>query len=225
MGSDEKRCRADAGAESGAGGGGGAVSEALRAIRGRLAELPEGEGNHYWLRSESDDDRVAYISANKRLIVAAAEDCGLSPEMLAGIAWQEIGGAPRVVDDVAYEVRKVLPGTDHPDKTSMGPLAVQVRRAAEVLGYDPEDLAGAQRKAVVEAVREPRQNIFIAARYLAHLKAGSPYADVPSERMTRAQMRDLAARYNGGPYYEVEAAQAYGRAFAGNLDKAVRALR
>lgn len=219
--SEQKRSRPDSGEVD----DNGAVSAALQRIRTRLAGLPEGEGNHYWLRSESDDDRFAYISANKRLIVAAAQDCGLSPEMLAGIAWQEIGGAPRVVDDVAYEVRKVLPGTDDPDKTSMGPLAVQVRRAAEVLGYDPGNLAGAQRKAVVEAVREPRQNIFIAAAYLAHLKAGSPYADVPSERMTREQMQDLAARYNGGPFYEVDAAQAYGRAFAQHVDAAARALR
>ncbi|WP_052489024.1 hypothetical protein [Streptomyces sp. 150FB] len=231
MVSDEKRRRPGAGTdengadESGADTSAGAVSEALRRIRARLADLPEGEGNRYWLRSESDDERFAYISANKQLIVAAAEHCGLSPEMLAGIAWQEIGGAPRVVDDIAYEVRKVLPGSDDPDKTSMGPLAVQVRRAAEVLGYDPGNLAGEQRRAVVEAVREPRQNIFIAAAYLAHEKAATEYADVPPERMTRAQMRDLAARYNGGPYYRVEAAQAYARAFAGNVDRAVEALR
>lgn len=225
MGSDEKRRRPDAGTDgNGADESAGAVSEALRRIRARLADLPEGAGNHYWLRSESDDDRFAYISANKQLIVAAAEHCGLAPEMLAGIAWQEIGGAPRVADDVAYEVRKVLPGTDDPDKTSMGPLAVQVRRAAEVLGYDPGNLAGEQRRAVVEAVREPRQNIFVAAAYLAHEKAASEYADVPSERMTRAQMQDLAARYNGGPYYRVEAAQAYSRAFAENIDRAIRAL-
>lgn len=200
------------------------VSEALQRIRARLAELPEGQGNGYWLPSGSEDDRRAYIAANREIIRAAAQHCALPAELLAGIAWQEIGGNPRIVDDVAYEVRSVVPGLEDPDKTSMGPLAVQVRRAAEVLGYDPESLAGAQRDVVVEAVREPRQNIFIAAQYLAHVKTESDCADVPAERLTREQMQELATRYNGGPYYRVEMAQAYGREFAKNLDAAREAL-
>ncbi|MFD0120193.1 hypothetical protein [Streptomyces virginiae] len=59
----------------------------------------------------------------------------------------------------------------------------------------------------------------------AQLKAESGFADVPPEQMTRAQMQEIAARYNVGPYYESEAAQGYGRGFERKLDQAKEALR
>lgn len=200
------------------------ISEALYRIKTRLDGLPEGQGNNYWLPSDSDDGRRAYISGNKELIRAAAHDSGLPPEMVAGIAWQEVEGKPGWVDDVGHEGRKIIPGTDDPDMTSMGPLSIQVRRAAEVLGYDPHNLSDMQRGQVVEALRDPAQNVFIASEYLAQLKAESAFADVPPDQMTRAQMQELAARYNGGPYYESDAAQRYGRGFDRDVDDAKGAL-
>ncbi|MFP1625072.1 hypothetical protein ACLB9X_07660 [Streptomyces sp. 5K101] len=145
--------------------------------------------------------------------------------MVAGIAWQEVEGDPGVLDDLAYEGRKIIPGSEDPDRTSMGPMAIQVRRAAEVLGYDPQNLTDIQRSTVVDAIKDPGTNIFIASEYLAQLKAESSFADVPPDQMTRAQMQELAARYNGGPYYETDAAQGYGRGFDNKLDQAKEALR
>lgn len=107
----------------------------------------------------------------------------------------------------------------------MGPMAIQVRRAAEVLGYDPGNLTDTQRSVVVDSIKDPAKNIFIASEYLAQLKAESGFADIPPEQMTRAQMQELAARYNGGPYYEDPAAQAYGRGFDRKLDDATEALK
>jgi hypothetical protein len=145
--------------------------------------------------------------------------------MVAGIAWQEVEGDPGVLDDLAYEGRKVLPFSDDPDRTSMGPMSIQVRRAAEVLGYDPNHLTDMQRDVVVDSIKDPAKNIFISSEYLAQLKAESGFADVPPDQMTRAQMQELAARYNGGPYYEDPAAQAYGRGFDRKLDDAKEALQ
>lgn len=201
------------------------VSETLYRIQTRVNGLPEGEGNNYWLPSNDDEGRRSYISANKELIRAAAADSGLPPEMIAGIAWQEVEGDPGVLDDLAYEGRKVIPGSEDPDRTSMGPMAIQVRRAAEVLGYDPHNLTDIQRSTVVAAIKDPATNIFVASEYLAQLKAESGFADVPPDQMTRAQMQELAARYNGGPYYETDAAQGYGRGFDKRLDQAREALR
>ncbi|GAA1428383.1 hypothetical protein GCM10009601_41470 [Streptomyces thermospinosisporus] len=201
------------------------ITETLYRIKMRVDSLPEGHGNNYWLPSNSDEGRREFISANRELIKAAAHDAGLPPEMVAGIAWQEVMGDPGVADDLAYEGRKVLPFAKDPDETSMGPLSIQVRRAAEVLGYDPHHLTDAQRDQVVGAIKDPAQNIFVASEYLAQLKAESGFADVPPEQMTREQMQELAARYNGGPYYEDPNAQAYGRGFDRRLDDAKEALR
>ncbi|MFE5482541.1 hypothetical protein [Streptomyces sp. NPDC056527] len=201
------------------------ISEALMRISNRVDGLPEGQGNNYWLPSNDDEGRRSYISGNKELIRAAAADSGLPPEMVAGIAWQEVEGDPGVLDDLAYEGRKIIPGSEDPDRTSMGPMAIQVRRAAEVLGYDPNHLTDIQRDAVIDATKDPAKNIFIASEYLAQLKAESGFADVPPEKMTREQMQELAARYNGGPYYESDDAKAYGRGFDGKLDQAKEALR
>lgn len=201
------------------------VSETLMRIANRVDGLPGGQGNNYWLWSNSDEGRREYISGNKELIKAAAADSGLPPEMVAGIAWQEVEGDPGWLDDAAYEGRKIIPGSEDPDRTSLGPMAIQVRRAAEVLGYDPHNLTDMQRDVVLDAVKDPAKNTFIASEYLAQLKAESSFADVPPEKMTRAQMQELAARYNGGPYYGSDAAQAYGRGFDSRLDQAKEALK
>lgn len=87
----------------------------------------------------------------------------MTPEMVAGIAWQEVEGDPGWLDDAAFEGRKILPGQEDPDDTSMGPLSIQVRHAAEVLGYDPHHLTDMQRDVVVGAVKDPSKNIFIAS--------------------------------------------------------------
>lgn len=112
-----------------------------------------------------------------------------------------------------------------PDETSFGPIAIQVRRAAEVLGYDPANLTEGQRDTIEASLQDPGQNIFIATEYLAMLKQESTFADVPADRMTLEQRQELAARYNGGPYWEDTQAQAYGRAFGKNLDDAKDALK
>ena len=118
-----------------------------------------------------------------------------------------------------------MPFTEDPDLTSLGPVSVQVRRAAEALGYDPEHLNDQQQNAIIGALKDPAQNAYIASEYLAQLKAESSFADVPPEKMTREQMQELAARYNGGPFYRSEGAQRYGHQFNEHLDQAKEALR
>ncbi|MGS2587093.1 hypothetical protein [Streptomyces hebeiensis] len=214
------------------------ISPTLRDIRTRLAELPEARDS-YWDVPSSDADRREWISANREIIRAAAANAGLPADMVAGIAWQEIGGQPGISDDVVDTIREQfdvpfsplapenLPGRlgGSPDETSFGPIAIQVRRGAEVLGYDPENLTEQQRSAVEESLQDPGQNIFIASEYLAQLKAESEFADVPPEEMTPEQYQELAARYNGGPYWQGGDAQAYGAGFNNDLDDARDALR
>ncbi|MER7675877.1 hypothetical protein [Streptomyces sp. NPDC096934] len=214
------------------------VSPTLRDIRLQVANLP-GARDSYWTPPSNAQERADWIAANKDIIKAAARNSGLPPGMVAGIAWQEIGGQPGILDDITDTLREQadsplspiapesLPwrlGGD-PDNTSMGPIAIQVRRGAEVLGYDPDHLTDQQRGMVEDSLQDPAQNIFIASEYLAQLKAESEFADVPAEEMTPAQYQELAARYNGGPYWQTDDAQAYGRGFTNNLDEARNALR
>ncbi|MER7708124.1 hypothetical protein ABTX81_35200 [Kitasatospora sp. NPDC097605] len=215
------------------------VSAQLARINALCDGLPPGVNNSYWHTTTSDQDRQEWIKANSTIIAAAARQSGLPPDMLAGIAWQEVGGKGRVWDDLAGAGRYVadqpwfpvipenLPGRlgGAPDTTSYGPLSIQVRRAAEVLGYNPATLSDDQRHEVVRALQNPATNIFIASGYLAQLKAESPFADVPADRMTPAQYQELAARYNGGPYYAGGDAQAYGRGFMNDLDRAREAMK
>jgi hypothetical protein len=158
--------------------------------------------------------------------------------MIAGIAWQEVQGDPKWVDDVSDNYRQVqhevwpefqwvadqVGLTGEADQTSMGPIAIQIRRSAEVLGYDPENMTPAQRDEVEAATQNPSTNIYIASEYLAQLKAESSFADVPADQMTPEQYQELAARYNGGPGWQTDDAQAYGRGFGYNIDEARRAL-
>ncbi|MEU6662250.1 hypothetical protein [Streptomyces sp. NPDC046821] len=213
------------------------VSPTLRDIRLQVANLP-GARDNYWDPPSNDKERGEWITANRETISAAARNSGLPPDMVAGIAWKEVAGQPGIGDDVTDLIREQadsplspiapesLPGRlgGDPDNTSFGPIAIQVRRGAEVLGYDPDHLTDQQRATVEESLQDPGQNIFIASEYLAQLKAESDFADVPPEEMTTAQKQELAARYNGGPYWQSDKAQRYGGDFADNLDNARRAL-
>ena len=212
------------------------VSPALREVRERLTGLPEGDSS--WLKDRLGGPR-RWIARHRELIRAAADDNGLPADMVAAIAWQEVGGKPYVLDDITVTLRDAARSSWSPvdpenlpwrlagdrDRTSFGPMAVQTRRAAEVLGYDPADLTDAQREELTSALRDPAQAVFISAMYLRSLKAESRFADVRPEEMTPDQYRELAARYNGGPYWQVPAAQKYADEFAEHRQEAADALR
>ena len=184
-------------------------------------------------------DRAAWISSNRQLIEAAADRYGIPADLLAGIAWQEVSGKGRVFDDTAGTARHLasepwspiapsqlpdrLAGTE--DETSYGPLSIQTRRAAEVLGYDPQHLTQGQRDQVVASLNDPTQNLYIAAAYLRSLKEHSSAADVPPGQLTAVQYQEIAARYNGGPYWQSTDAQGYGRGFMNNLPDARSAMK
>jgi hypothetical protein len=214
------------------------VSPKLAEVRSRLDGLPPAMDQNQWLPSNDDEERRKWIEANREHIRDAAEYTGLPADMIAGIAWQEVQGDPKWVDDVSDNYRQVqhevwpefqwvadqVGLTGEADQTSMGPIAIQIRRSAEVLGYDPENMTPAQRDEVEAATQDPSTNIYIASEYLAQLKAETSFADVPADQMTPEQYEELAARYNGGPGWQTDDAQAYGRGFGYNIDDARRAL-
>jgi uncharacterized protein YukE len=212
------------------------VSPLLQDLRDNRKGMPDVDS--MWL-TDASGGKEEWIATNKDAIEEAARAYGLPPDMMAGIAWMEVGGKPYVADDLTEWARHAaesewspltpesLPGPlgGDRDNTSFGPMAVQVRRAAEVLGYDPANLTEDQRDELTASLKDPSQNMLISAKYMADLKAQSSFADVPADEMTPAQYRELAARYNGGPYWESGDAQGYAERFEQNREQVGRALR
>ncbi|QES52510.1 hypothetical protein DEJ50_18855 [Streptomyces venezuelae] len=216
------------------------VSPRLADIRTRVAGLPEA-ADTFWLPPSGDGEKAEWIARNREVLRAAAQHAGLPDELVAGIAWKEIAGSPGLVDngvdffrrsaDAPWGLSPVtarnLPGRlgGEVDETSFGPIAIQLRRGAEVLGYDPEHMTEQQQRVVQQALQDPKQNAFVAAGFLAQIKAETGLADVPADRLSPDQMQEIAARYNGGPYWESKKAQDYGDDFRDNLGKVREAMR
>ncbi|MER7467100.1 hypothetical protein [Streptomyces sp. NPDC097981] len=94
-----------------------------------------------------------------------------------------------------------------------------------MLGYDPEHLTEQQRSVVKSALRDPKTNAFIAAGFLAQIKEETGCANIPADRLTDARMQEIAARYNGGPYWQSDKAQNYGDDFQKNLGNVKKAMQ
>ncbi|MGP3686764.1 hypothetical protein ACTVZO_18985 [Streptomyces sp. IBSNAI002] len=217
------------------------VSPQLRDIRMKVAGLPDA-ADTYWVPNVTDGMRADWIAQNKAVLRAAAAHAGVPEDLLAGVAWQEVGGwQPGFADDLVGAAREqaeapwgLSPVAPHnlpdrlggrSDETSYGPIAIQLRRGAEVLGYDPEHLTEQQRGLVEQALQDPKENAFVAGAHLAQIKAETSFADVPADRLTEAQKREIAARYNGGPYWDLGKAQGYGDRFVDDLGRAKDAMR
>ncbi|GAA0652001.1 hypothetical protein GCM10009535_32860 [Streptomyces thermocarboxydovorans] len=82
------------------------LSPSLRDIRMRLADLPQAT-DAYWAVPRNAEERREWIAANKEIITAAAHRSGLPPDMVAGIAWQEVGGQWGWMDDGTDTLRQL----------------------------------------------------------------------------------------------------------------------
>lgn len=174
--------------------------------------------------ADEEEFKGRWVAHYADTIRAAAREAGIPEAVLAGIAYQEAGGKPEWMNTAVGWVRRWGLSSRHPDKTSYGPMEVQVRRAAEALGYDPENLAPAQRRRIVSSLKDPHQGIVIAAYHLRDVKKETSFAHKEPDRMTPEEGRELAARYNGGPYWRGPQAQRYARRYERDLPKAIAAL-
>lgn len=151
--------------------------------------------------------KAQWVRGHRDAIVAAARRYDLPVELLAGVAYNEVGGAPQQADAIAYSLRSEEGRSQLPssrlrrprDVTSLGDLSVQVRRASEALGYgQSERLTESQRRMLLSSLKEPSAGILIAAKHLSDLR-NIDFKGTPSERLTRAQIEVIGARYNRGP--------------------------
>jgi hypothetical protein len=102
------------------------------------------------------------------------------------------------------------------DKTSLGQQSMQIVRAAESLGYNPENLSRTQHKEIWATLHDPVQSIFLTAKHLSDLR------EIGFEGIsTLSNIEAIGARYNQGRIVQeddfVEAAKEYGRSITRRL--------
>jgi len=164
-----------------------------------------------------------YRSTIKRS--AAAND--LPARLIGGVAFQEVGGDPSWVDDIAYRLRSLgLSRSKPPLFTSFGAISIQLRRAAETFGRDPKTLSESDYEMLIEALKDPVSNIQIAAAHLADIRnllfPGKSAADLTDE-----EIKIIATAYNRGPNHSLEELRqntSYGQAVLKHLKEVDEAL-
>lgn len=103
-----------------------------------------------------------WVRGYRAAIIAAANRWDIPPALLAGVAYNEVGGDPAWADGAAFELRKVIANGKPADRTSFGDVSIQLRRAAQSLGYG-DNPTPAQIAAVRASLQNPVQNLFIVA--------------------------------------------------------------
>ncbi|MEP0811757.1 hypothetical protein [Trichocoleus sp. ST-U2] len=161
-----------------------------------------------------------WVREHSQLIHEAADRYNLPPELVAGVIWQEAGVLPGIVDTAIYQARNWLPIDidpesplndipvigrifGSPEETSFGEIQMQIRTAAELLGYEnPENLSEAQEKEIIAKLEDPASSIDLAARYLAQLRENTSenFLDLDNqpETMTDEEFVAVATQYNRG---------------------------
>jgi hypothetical protein len=177
---------------------------------GDLLDWKIGGGNIFDFKSQ-------WVHGYRDAINAAAGRFDLPPELVAGVAFNEVGGDPLFVDDLAYSLRN----GEVRDLTSFGNVSIQVRRAAESLGYDmSQDLSPSQRRMVIASLKQPQENIFIAAKHLSDLR-DIDYKGISASNLTESQIEEIATRYNRGPdlsLAKIQKNMSYGQAITKRWD-------
>jgi hypothetical protein len=163
---------------------------------------------------ELDQFKQQWITHNKEAIKAAAEKYGVPADLMGAVAYEEIGGSPLSYDEKVFARRDTWPtwlldaydggraASLPPDYTSMGAIDMQVRRAADTLGYDAAALTEPQRTEIMNSMRDAREQIFIATKYVADLKQAAGYGLIDPTALTNAQLAEIAVRYSKGPYWQ-----------------------
>lgn len=166
------------------------------------------------------DFKRQWVRGYRNAIKAAASQFDIPKELLAGVAFTEVGGDPLEADSLAYSLR----GTQKRDKTSFGNMSIQFRRGLEILGYDESrDPTESQRRRILSSLKDPQASIFIAAKHISDLRDVDSKGTTAS-KMNRKQIEIIGARYNWGPdlpISEIEKDLSYGK----SITKRWRELR
>jgi len=158
------------------------------------------------------DSWVKYNQSNIRNEVAT---CNIPPELLAGVAWIEVGGDPTIVDYIAFYIRDFdwsgptwidqhMTITNHPSKTSFGAVSMQLRVAAETLGLNPKTLSLEQQRDLIKLLDSDVHNLRLVSKHLSNLLKHA-FPKINTSHLTDEQIKIVGARYNRGTGISLEA--------------------
>lgn len=146
----------------------------------------------------------AWVRAHRAVIREVARRHDLPDWFVAGVAWAEVGGDPPSIDHLAYSYRRDIGiGSRSEADTSFGAVSIQIRRAAEELGYDPLAMSKLQRSFLIGSLGDPQQNLFIVGSHLDRLR-DVDFPGKPAELLTDDDLRVTGTRYNRGPDLPLE---------------------
>ena len=156
-----------------------------------------------------------WIDGYSDVINAAASENDIPPYLLAGVLKIELGGAPLWEDPLVYNARahlpdflKVLPQLEiDKDNTSFGNVSMQIRRAAETLGYS-KDLSDDERALITDSLTNSTESIFICAAHISDLR-DADYSGISASDLTEEQVSIIGSRYNVGPEVRIDSLPTY----------------
>jgi hypothetical protein len=151
----------------------------------------------------------SWIVFRRRDIFRIANENNIPADLLAGVAFAELGGKPDgMKSNVVLPTRQFdwsgpdwidrnLTITKPPEFTSIGSLAIQLREAAPYVGFSHRHLSTAQQDALVRCLKTDILNLSIVAQHLhALILFDFPGAD--TRNIDEKQIILVGSRYNRG---------------------------
>jgi hypothetical protein len=167
---------------------------------------------HVWPKSfgggrmHLENYKNAWVIHNKINIINAARKNNIPVDLLAGVAWIEVGGKPDGVKRPAYFFRTVYwSGTDsgghnfnkNPSKTSFGAVSIQLRRSAAELGFDAESMSFLDQNNLITCLQNDVFNLDVVAKHLHNLILFD-YPGINTNDLSEEQIIVAGSRYNRG---------------------------
>lgn len=149
-----------------------------------------------------------WVKHNRDLIKLASRRYNFPPLLLAGICWNEVAGDPQFIDAPAHILRsfdwsgpdtidKTLTVTKRPEKTSFGPVSMQLRVAAKTLDYDIGSMSVLDRHKLGRCLEVDAFNIDLAGKHIRELIDHDKLQDTPPHLNDEA-VKVAGTRYNRG---------------------------
>ncbi|WP_230353949.1 hypothetical protein [Lelliottia sp. WAP21] len=143
----------------------------------------------------------AYIKYHKDLIIKYAKEAGISPLLLAGVAWQEAGGKPDRLKPFVLTFRQAVDyfkdTKGYSNSVSVGIIAIQIRAAAETLKVDPNKLTREMQIQLSQCLQSDDFNIKVVALHLRDLILFD-YPNADTTNLNQEKTILVGARYNRG---------------------------